>query len=188
MRIISGTAKGRRLQSPKGMGTRPTSDRVREAVFSILGERIHDARVLDLYRGTGAMGLEALSRGAKEALFVEKDRRVTKVLASNIESCGFGGICTVASRDVQAFLKSAEESQGWDIVFADPPYAGAEGSLTLSALSKRAKSLKRSLVVLEHSPENDPGPAPPGMDKVDSRRYGNVTVSFYVFRDQEGSS
>jgi 16S rRNA (guanine966-N2)-methyltransferase len=188
MRIISGTAKGHKIQCPKGSGTRPTSDRVREAIFSILGERVIDARILDLYSGTGAMGLEALSRGAREAVFVEKDRKVTRFLSANIEACGFKEMTRIVVKDVGAFLKPVDNGTDFDIIFADPPYAGNEGSLTLSALSKRVKSLQRCLVVLEHSPENEPGPAPPGMEAIDSRRYGNVCVAFYVFRDQEMSS
>ena len=187
MRIIAGIAKGHKIQCPKGSGTRPTSDRVREAIFSILGGRVVDARILDLYSGTGAMGLEALSRGAREAVFVEGDRKVTRFLAANIEACGFTDVTRIVVKAVRTFLESADNGTEYDIIFADPPYAGKEGSLTLSALSKRAKSLQRCLVVLEHSPENEPGPAPPDMEEVDTRRYGNVCVAFYVFRDQERS-
>jgi 16S rRNA (guanine(966)-N(2))-methyltransferase RsmD len=157
MRIISGSAKGRKLQSPKGMGTRPTSDRVREAIFSIIGDRVVNARILDLYSGTGAMGLEALSRGAREAVFVERDRRATRFLSANIEACGFKEMTRIVVKEVGAFLKPVDNDAEYD-------------------------------VVLEHSPENEPGPAPPGMEAIDSRRYGNVCVAFYVFRDQEMSS
>ncbi|MDF1536885.1 MAG: 16S rRNA (guanine(966)-N(2))-methyltransferase RsmD [bacterium] len=185
MRIISGSAKGHKILCPKGKGTRPTGDRVREAVFSILGERVVGARVLDLYSGTGAMGLEALSRGADEAVFVERDPRALKYLTANIESCGLKIRSRVVARAVLPFLKTADLGSGFDIVFADPPYSGSEGSLTLSALSKRAKSLQRSLVVLEHSPGNAPGTAPDDMEPVDTRRYGNVCLAFYTFRDPE---
>jgi 16S rRNA (guanine(966)-N(2))-methyltransferase RsmD len=183
MRIISGTAKGHKILCPKGKGTRPTSDRVREAVFSILGDRVVDARVLDLYSGTGAMGLEALSRGASEAVFVERDLKALKYLAANIEACRLRDRSRVVAKAVLPFLQAADLESGFDIVFADPPYAGNEGTLTLSALSKRAKSLHRSLVVLEHSPGNVPEPTPPEMESVDTRKYGNVCLSFYVFRD-----
>jgi 16S rRNA (guanine(966)-N(2))-methyltransferase RsmD len=90
MRIIAGSAKGRKLQAPKGSKTRPTSDRVREAIFSIVGDLVVDAMVLDLYAGTGAMGLEALSRGARQAVFVETDIPALRCLEMNIRLCGYG--------------------------------------------------------------------------------------------------
>jgi 16S rRNA (guanine(966)-N(2))-methyltransferase RsmD len=129
------------------------------------------------------MGLESLSRGASEAVFVERDLKALKYLAANIEACRLRDRSRVVAKAVLPFLRAADLQSGFDIVFADPPYTGNEGTLTLSALSKRAKSLHRSLVVLEHSPGNVPEPTPPEMESVDTRKYGNVCLSFYVFRD-----
>lgn len=118
MRIVAGAYKGRRLHSPRGSSTRPTADRVREALFSILGN-VEGARVLDLYAGTGALGLEALSRGAACAVFVERDARAAAVIERNLEAVGTTD-ATLRRQDVLGFL--AGERGTYDLVFADPPY------------------------------------------------------------------
>ena len=117
MRIIAGTRKGHSIQAPPGRGTRPTSDRVRENVFNILGP-IDDAVVLDLYAGSGAMGLEALSRGAARAVFVERDPDALRAIKQNLDKLRLGG--TVLRQDAVAVL--AGESRKYDLVFVDPPY------------------------------------------------------------------
>lgn len=120
MRVVAGSRGGRRLTAPPGRSTRPTSDRVREALFSSLGE-LDGARVLDLFAGTGAVGLEALSRGAAEAVFVEQGRAATTVLRRNIETVGLPG-ATVIARPVASYLSDGA-AEPFDLVFADPPYA-----------------------------------------------------------------
>ena len=121
MRVVAGAFKGRRLHAPKGTRTRPTADRVREAVFSILGD-IHGARVLDLFAGSGALGIEALSRGASHAVFVERDRRAVAVIRRNLE--GLGVHAAVVEGDALTFV--SQRSKGaYDLVFADPPYDSA---------------------------------------------------------------
>ena len=187
MRIIAGTAKGRRLKGPVGRATRPTPDRVRESVFSILGDRVPGSRVLDLFAGTGAMGLEALSRGAEKTVFVEKDPAALRVLESNVSACGFGERSIVVPSAVDRFLMRGDFGGGFDLVFADPPYGGEEGSLTLMALSKRAKSLPGSLVVLEHAP-GDPVIQPPDLPVIDSRKYGNTALTFFRVTGRGNSS
>ena len=186
MRIIAGNSKGRKLVSPRGSNTRPTSDRVREAVFSIVGDLVVDARVLDLYSGTGAMGLEALSRGAVKAVFVESDPAALKCLNENIEACRYQVRSKVVSRPVISYLDSMDHDDDFELVFADPPYAGNLGTLTLLAISKHAKPLKRSLIILEHSPCCLPEPVPKNMNRVDTRKYGNSGITFLVFNETEG--
>jgi len=181
MRIISGSFKGRKLSSPKGKNTRPTSDRVREAIFSIVDDLVVDARVLDLYSGTGAMGLEALSRGAGQAVFVETDPAALRCLNENIETCHSRDRITVVSRPVISYLEKMDPGDSFELVFADPPYGGDLGILTLLAISKHAKPLKRCLIILEHAPNSPLEPVPHNMDKVDTRKYGNVGVSFLEF-------
>jgi 16S rRNA (guanine966-N2)-methyltransferase len=182
MRIISGTAKGRKLSSPKGMKTRPTSDRAREAIFSIVGDLVVDARVLDLYSGTGAMGLEALSRGAGQAVFVETDSAALRCLNTNIETCRCQDRSAVVNRLVISYLEKEGSGFDFDLIFADPPYKGDLGSLTLLAISKHAKPLIRCLIILEHAPDKAPEPIPDNLDKVDARKYGNAGVTFFQFK------
>jgi 16S rRNA (guanine966-N2)-methyltransferase len=120
VRVVAGEFKGRRLVAPRGSRTRPTADRVREAVFSMLGD-VSGARVLDLYAGSGALGIEALSRGAESAVFVERDRAALAALDRNLEATGARG--AVRRQDVARFLARPEGT--FDLVFCDPPYDGA---------------------------------------------------------------
>ena len=129
MRVVAGEFKGRRLVAPRGRRTRPTADRVREALFSMLGD-VSGARVLDLYAGSGALGIEALSRGADSAVFVERDRAALAALARNLEATGAPG--EVRRQDVARFL--ARQEGTFDLVFCDPPYDGAPAiAATLAA-------------------------------------------------------
>jgi len=178
MRIIAGSYKGRKLVSPKGSNTRPTSDRVREAIFSIIGNIVEDTRILDLYSGTGAMGLEALSRGASQAVFVETDPAALRCLQVNIEAADCRERTRIISRPVLSYLEKTDLSDGFDLVFADPPYAGDLGTLTLKAISKHAKPLKGCLIILEHAPGRPPETVPDNMHRVDTRKYGNTGVTF----------
>jgi 16S rRNA (guanine966-N2)-methyltransferase len=123
MRIIAGTARSVRL-GPVPPGVRPVSDRAREGLFSSLGDRVPGAQVLDLYAGTGALGIEALSRGASGAVFVESDARAARAIRSNLETTGFGGVAAVRRRAVLQFLRSElEPLTGSGVCFLDPPYA-----------------------------------------------------------------
>ncbi len=182
MRIIAGSFKGRKLISPGGSRTRPTSDRVREAIFSIVGDLVVGAQVMDLESGTGAMGLEALSRGARQAVFVEMDPAALRCLNTNIEMCRCQDRSEVVSRPVLSYLGKIDSGVGFELVFVDPPYMGDLGTLTLLAISKHAKPLKRCLIILEHAPDRTPEPVPDNMTKVDTRRYGNVGVTFLEFK------
>ena len=187
MRIIAGNSKGRRLVSPKGSRTRPTSDRVREAIFSIVGDLVVDARVLDLYSGTGAMGLEALSRGARKAVFVETDPAALRCLNTNIEMCRCRDRSEVVSRSAILYLETIDPGDSFDLVFADPPYRGDLGTLTLLAISKHAKPLKRCLIILEHAPDRVLESIPANLEKVDARKYGNIGVTFFQFKKTQGA-
>src|SRR4051812_48392086 len=122
MRVISGTARGRRISgTPAGAATRPTSDKVREAIFNVLGEQVRGARVLDLFAGTGALGIEALSRGATHATFVEGDRALCKTIAQTLAALVFSGLGSVLCRDVRR-AGGAREGGPYALVFLDPPY------------------------------------------------------------------
>src|ERR671914_498164 len=120
MRVIAGRYGGRRLQAPSGEATRPTSDRVREALFSVLGDRLEGARVLDLYAGTGALGIEALSRGAAEATFVDRSAEATRTITANLDKTHLTDSARVVRGDVVRFLRGPGDPV--DLVFLDPPY------------------------------------------------------------------
>jgi len=182
MRIIAGDFKGRRLICPRGSLTRPTPDRVREAIFSIVGDLVADAAVLDLYAGTGAMGLEALSRGARKAFFVESSAAALGCLKANVEMCGCRERSGIIGRPVIEYLEMAVMEEDFRLVFADPPYRGDLGTLTLLALSKHAKQLERCLIILEHAPDTPPEPVPSALNRIDSRKYGNTGVSILEFK------
>jgi 16S rRNA (guanine(966)-N(2))-methyltransferase RsmD len=124
MRVIAGTHRGRRLYGPRKLPLRPTSDRVREALFSILGHRLWNSRFLDFYAGTGAVGIEAVSRGAAHVTSVESDLKALKLLRHNLEVCHIGDELVVRGQTIQQFLNCPDRWNGpYDIVFADPPYA-----------------------------------------------------------------
>jgi 16S rRNA (guanine966-N2)-methyltransferase len=156
MRVIAGTLRRRTLEAPAGMATRPTSDRLRETVFNVLAPRIEGARFLDLYAGSGAVGIEAVSRGAQNVIMVERAAPALKILRGNLEKLGLGGAVRVEPVSVRAFLKKLRpESAGlaFDIVFLDPPYdAQDEYALALGMLGGDASRLlaNDSVVVAEH--------------------------------------
>ena len=156
MRVIAGTLRRRTLEAPAGMATRPTSDRLRETVFNVLAPRIEGARFLDLYAGSGAVGIEAVSRGAQNVIMVERAAPALKILRGNLEKLGLGGAVRVEPVSVRAFLKKLRpESAGlaFDIVFLDPPYdAQDEYALALGMLGGDASRLlaNDSVLVAEH--------------------------------------
>ncbi len=176
MRIIAGTHRGRRIAAPKGVHTRPTGDRVREALFSIVGP-VEDASVLDLYAGSGALGLEALSRGARRCVFVEKDAAACRAIKANLETLGFTG-ALVLQRDALAVV-SEEASAGrrHDLVLLDPPYD------EWGRLEPRLAGLlpgvvaDSGLVVVETDARTEPTLP---LDPVTTRRYGSARLT--VFR------
>lgn len=185
MRVIAGAQRGRRLMGPKGPGLRPTSDRVKEALFSILSPRLAGARVLDLYAGTGAIGIEALSRGAGHATFVEPRASSLRVLRANLERCGFGEQATVHPCTVASFCRrSAASEPAYDIVFADPPYDDADAAALLSALARHSGLCPTDTLVLEHSSKSEP--VIDGLTLVRRYRYGDTALS--VFRPQQEES
>lgn len=179
MRIIAGRAKGRRLHSPAGDATRPMQDRVKEALFSSLGPLVQGSRVLDLFAGTGSLGLEALSRDAAEATFVESSRATGKVLSTNIATAGLGG--RVRLETVERFL--ARSTEMFDLVFVDPPYP-MELIEVEKALGGLADRLAPGAIVVVHRRLGEAQPTvPESMSLVDERRYGKVKLWRYQKED-----
>ena len=168
MRIIAGTHRGRRIAAPKGSDTRPTSDRVRENAFNLIGP-VDDADVLDLFAGSGAMGLEALSRGAASATFVEKDRDACRVINDNLDKLRLKGIVLPAD----ALRAVAQEHRTYDLVLCDPPY-DYDGSKLAPHLAKLLTD--DGLLVWETS-SREPAPEALGLRERTTRRYGSARLT-----------
>lgn len=167
MRIIAGAAKGRRLDSP-GEATRPPTGRAREALFSILGDAVPNASVLDLYAGSGALGLEALSRGAAHAVFVERDRSALEALERNVAAVDLGG--DIEAGSVETFLE--HETGAFDLVFMDPPYALGDDVVDEVLLLVGAR-LDPGAIVVVHRRAGGAEPQSDNLRLIDRRRYGD---------------
>jgi 16S rRNA (guanine966-N2)-methyltransferase len=188
-RVIAGAAGGRRLVVPDGRGTRPTSDRAREGLFATIVSMtgsLAGARVLDLYAGSGAVGLEALSRGAEHVLLVESGPRAGRVIRDNIEAIGLAGAEVVTGR-VERVLARGPDCGRYDVVFADPPYALAadEVSGMLVALADRGWLAPGALVIVERATRSGPVNWPAGFAADRARRYGEAT--FWYGRGPSGA-
>lgn len=169
MRIIAGRWRGRAIQAPPGRGTRPTTDRVREAWMSALLPLLPDSRVLDLYAGSGALGLEALSRGAAHVTFVERAGGALKALAANLEKLGAAAEATVVRGDALRYAERLEPL-AFDIALADPPYAEGAAAALVDAFARRPFA---RWLWLEHRART-PLPALPGAR---TRRYGDTALT-----------
>jgi len=175
VRIVAGAVKGRRLAAPPGSDTRPTSDKVRGAIFNVLGQLFEGGRVLDLYAGTGAFALEALSRGCERATCVEADRRAADVLRKNAEACGLEDRVEVRREPVEAALARLPATS-FDLVFIDPPYA-AGPEAALSALDRLLRP--GATAVAEHDRRRPPADRYGSLTLVDRRDYGGTGISIY---------
>jgi len=179
-RIVAGSLGGRRIAVP-ARGTRPTSERVREAMFSAIGSRIDlaGARVLDCYAGSGALGIEALSRGAAYALFVESDRRAAAVLAENLGSLGVGADAAVRTSTVESFAAGTAD-EPFDLLVADPPYALPAESLhaVLAALAGNGWLADGALLAIERPARAGELIWPDGVEPITTRRYGDTVVCY----------
>ncbi|HET9497492.1 MAG TPA: 16S rRNA (guanine(966)-N(2))-methyltransferase RsmD [Candidatus Limnocylindria bacterium] len=174
MRVIAGTARGLRLAAPKDPRTRPISDKVKESLFGAIGERVLGARVLDLYAGSGAIGIEALSRGAASATFVERARPAVAVIRENLARTGLGEAAVIHAQAVEAFLAATAEPP-WDLALLDPPYA--ERTLDLPLERLRPHLASGALVVVKHF-WRTPMPAAAGLAITRSRRFGETALTF----------
>jgi 16S rRNA (guanine966-N2)-methyltransferase len=181
MRIVSGRLGGRRLHAPAGAATRPTSERVREAVFSILGPPEDGTHVLDLFAGSGAMGLEALSRGAASATFVDSGRPALAALKENLTELGVGAEARVVASDALSFLRR-EGGGPWRWVFIDPPYRSDLASRVLDALGSLPAALRLAedaSVLVESDRRNPTADRHGSLIRTDSRRYGDTVIAIY---------
>jgi 16S rRNA (guanine966-N2)-methyltransferase len=174
-RIVAGTAGGRRLKVPP-KGTRPTSERVREALFSSLESMLDldGARVLDLYAGSGALGFEALSRGAGHATFVESDKRAADVLKGNAAELGFAKNTLIAHRTAEAYVTT--EGEKFDVVFADPPYAVGDDELAKVLRGVVPRLTQDAVLIVERASRSGEPAWPEEVESLRAKRYGDTTV------------
>lgn len=183
MRVIAGSAKGRKLKSPRGPGTRPILDRVKVALFDILGSVVVDANFLDLFAGTGSVGIEALSRGAARATFVEASIGAARIIKENLALTGLADRAVVIRQDVFKFLAQAQEQQ-FDIIYVAPPQYKGLVVLTLRALdSKRILSPAGILVAQWFPKENTPVELR-NLQLSLERQYGDTLLSFYISKHE----
>ena len=179
LRIISGSRKGKKLISVPGLKTRPTSDRIKESIFNILSPLAPNTIVLDLFAGTGAMAIEALSRGVEYAVMLDKDKAAVNVIRKNILACDFSNRAKVLSWDVEVNLSCLIRMQKkFNIIFIDPPYNQNVILPTLGNLVKTNTLAGGALLVIEHSTDESLSPLPDHFLLKDERRYGKTLVSF----------
>ncbi len=182
LRIIGGSLKGRTVKSPKGTGTRPTTDRVREAIFNIIAPYIPDCVFLDLFAGSGAIGIEALSRGARQVVFVEKSRRAALGIKGSLAELGLVAQAEVITGDVWTWIPKLA---GFDLVFADPPFDQGHVPRLLEAVRTSGVLKPGGLLVIEHSQRESPGGDLPGLALFRQRKYGSTKVSVFGKEEKE---
>lgn len=180
MRVIGGSRRGMKLRTAPGRDTRPTADRVKEALFNIIAADVPGARVLDLFAGSGALGIEALSRGASAAIFVERAPQALAALRANLAHTRLQEAATVVAGDVfRALNKLARSGARFDLVLADPPYAAALGARCLQELAAGDLVEPEGLVVLEHAAQEDMPEDVENLRRIRSARYGGTALTFY---------
>ncbi len=191
MRIIAGLHRGREILPPSGRTTRPITDRVKESLFSILTGQIQDARVADIFAGTGSLGLEALSRGAQFCCFVERDRHALRLLKQNIKTLGLDQQSQVASKNAWLFSRWFIAPEPFDLIFLDPPYADSRDCAPDSNLGKLLNGLCESklispqgTLILRHEAVSTPAKNYGNLELSQSRSYGSMGLSFFELTDQ----
>lgn len=177
MRVISGTARGRRLRELEGMETRPTTDRVKEGMFNVLQFDLEGRRVLDLFAGTGQLGIECLSRGAREAVFVDRRADAVRLIRENLKVTGLADRAKVVSGDSVAYLKALKEQ--FDIILLDPPYAAGLLEGTISHITRFDILSPHGIIVAEHPVELGMPAVQPPYRLHRTYRYGKIAMTVY---------
>ena len=184
MRIITGTARGCRLKTPKGEATRPTADRIKESLFSILGRRVEEARVLDLFAGTGALGLEALSRGAASALFV--DERTSALIEENARHTRLSERAEIVRGDALRILtRLGAQGRAFDLIFCDPPYRRGLWEKALSSVDREGLLAPGGCMIVENATEETVLPPLEVLRCVREESYGKTTRLRFWARAEE---
>ena len=181
MRVITGIARGRRLIAPEGLDVRPTADKVKEGIFSAIQFQLDDAEVLDLFAGSGQMGIEAVSRGAKHAVFVDSSNRALRCVHENLRNTGFERCSEVISRDSYDYIKSTSKS--FDIIILDPPYRYNHIGNILPFAAKKLKD--GGCIICEYEAEAAEPAAPEGLVTRKTYHYGKINVTIFCKPDPD---
>lgn len=187
MRVIAGRCRGTALRGGHGAQFRPTAQVVRGSIFDTIGELVEGAEVLDLFAGSGAFGIEALSRGAARAVFIEQDRTILRALRTNLDRCRLADHAEVIQGDAMRHLaRLIRERRRFDIVFADPPYASALPAAVAAAVSEAETPFCRLLV----TESGGPVPAPPGgaLEEARTRKFGQTVITYFEYRPPAGGN
>jgi len=188
MRIISGTSKGRKLTTPKNLSLRPTSDRVKESIFNILREGVEGRMVLDLFAGTGNLGIEALSRGAKKVIFVEKGRHALNLIQRNLAQFGLEGRSEVLPIDANRAIGILKRrGKTFDLIFMDPPYEKGLIERTLTKLCSHPIHDRDSILVIEHHRREPLSPGIHGWNLIRQRQMGETVIAFLTPQQEDVS-
>ena len=182
MRIISGTARGRRLKTLEGMDVRPTTEKVKEAIFSSIQFDLPQATVLDLFAGSGQLGLEALSRGAKRAYLIDHSPKALSVIRENVAAAGFSEQAEVIQTEAAAFLKSSAPTMQWDLVFLDPPYRHDTIQEMLKLLGHHVAPDGK--IICEHERELELPEELGVWRKKKTYSYGSIAVTVYIYKEE----
>jgi 16S rRNA (guanine(966)-N(2))-methyltransferase RsmD len=186
MRVVAGEYKGRLLRSVRGQDVRPTSDRLRETLFNILAPRIRGTRFLDLCAGSGAIGIEALSRGSSNSIFVDRSRSACSVIRQNLASVGIEGEAAVLCRDAISAVRSlAGQGSQFDIIFFDPPYAGGIYAETVNAIGKTRLLAEDGILVVEHRAKAPPELDFEGLEMYRQVKQGDSALTFARWKTGE---
>jgi 16S rRNA (guanine966-N2)-methyltransferase len=186
VRVIGGIYRGRRLRTAEGFAVRPTSDRLRETLFNILAPQVGGSRFLDICAGSGAVGIEALSRGASEATFIDNSRRACSAIEANLQALGVGREATVIRSDAVAALKRlAEASEQFDIIFFDPPYASDIYRAVMLKLAASALLSDNAIVIAEHRAKTPPESNYGGLKMRREVKQGESALAFYAMGDDQ---
>lgn len=175
MRVISGTARGRRLKELQGMDTRPTTDKVKESLFNIIQFEIESRRVLDLFGGTGQLGIEALSRGAEHCVFVDQRREAVTLIRENLRMCGLNEHSQVVQGDALSYLSSCREK--FDVIFLDPPYQTDLLDRSLEAITRFDILQEHGIIVCESAADRKLPPLAPPYEQGREYRYGKIKLT-----------
>ena len=181
MRVISGSARGKRLESPEGLHTRPTTDRVKESVFNLLQPYVYGASVLDAFAGSGALGIEALSRGAVHSIFLENDRAAAEIVRRNLSGTHLTEKATVYEGDALSFLDRTSEK--FSLIFLDPPYDSGLYTLVLEKISRKELLSEHGVIVAEQR-AGETISLPDGLSVMKERKYGKTAI-FVIGREDD---